>query len=443
MMTHQSHLLGSKIMSIDLSHLSTTSLHAGQVPDPETGSRAVPIYQTTSYVFKDSDHAANLFGLKEFGNIYTRIMNPTTDVLEKRVAALEGGSAALCTASGMSAIFLAIHTILGQGDHIISSASIYGGTDTLFRYSLPKMGIGVDFVEDITAEKIKGMVKENTKLIYLETVGNPKGDVPDFESICKAAHDHNIPVMVDNTFAPSLCQPIKHGVDIVIHSLTKWIGGHGTSIGGVIVDGGSFDWSSGRFSEFTQPDGSYHGLKYWDVFGDFPGLGNVAFAIKARVQGLRNMGMSISPNNSFQFIQGIETLPLRMERHVSNAKALAAWLQDHESVDWVEFTGFESHPSYERSQKYLNGANPTVFTFGVKGGYEKAKQFIDSVKLASHLANVGDAKTLVIHPASTTHQQLGESEQAAAGVKQDMIRVSVGLEYIEDIKSDFNDALNQ
>jgi OAH/OAS sulfhydrylase len=423
-------------------HLETLTLHAGQTPEPTTGARAVPIYQTTSFVFNDTKHAANLFGLKEFGNIYTRIMNPTTDVLEQRVAALEGGSAALCTASGMSAIFLAIHTICGAGDHIVASASLYGGTDTLFRYTLPKLGIAVDFIEDLDAQKVQAAIKDNTKLVYLETVGNPKGDVLDFESISSAAHANNVPVMVDNTFAPGLCAPIKHGADIVVHSLTKWIGGHGTSIGGILVDGGTFNWGNGRFPEFTQPDASYHGLKYWDVFGDFPGLGNVAFAIKARVQGLRNMGMSLSPTNAFQFIQGLETLPLRMEKHVANAKKLADWLKNHPKIDWVNYTGFSDHASFENCKKYLQGHFPTVFTFGIKGGYDAATTFIDNVKLASHLANVGDAKTLVIHPSSTTHQQLGASEQKAAGVLPDMIRVSVGLEHIDDITADFDQAMN-
>ena len=423
-------------------NLETLSLHAGQTPDAVTGSRAVPIYQTSSYVFKDTDHAANLFALKEFGNIYTRIMNPTTDVLEQRVAALEGGTAALCTASGMSAIFLAIHTICSAGDHIISSSSIYGGTDTFFRYTLPKLGITVDFVEDLTADKIADYVKPNTKLVYFETVGNPKGDVLDFKAIADKAHEHGLPVMVDNTFAPGLCQPIKHGVDIVIHSLTKWIGGHGTSIGGILVDGGSFDWSQGRFSEFTEADQSYHGLKYWDVFGNFPGLGNIAFAIKARVQGLRNMGMALSPSNAFQFLQGLETLPLRMEKHVANAKLLANWLKNHPKIAWVKYTGFEEHTSYDLCKHYLNGRFPSVFTFGIKGGYDQAKVFINKLKMASHLANVGDAKTLVIHPASTTHQQLSEADQMAAGVLPDMVRVSVGLEHIDDIQADFDQAMN-
>ena len=423
-------------------NLETLSLHAGQTPDAVTGSRAVPIYQTSSYVFKDTDHAANLFALKEFGNIYTRIMNPTTDVLEQRVAAIEGGSAALCTASGMSAIFLAIHTICSAGDHIISSASIYGGTDTFFRYTLPKLGITVDFVEDLTADKIADYVKPNTKLVFFETVGNPKGDVLDFKAIADKAHEHGLPVMVDNTFAPGLCQPIKHGVDIVIHSLTKWIGGHGTSIGGILVDGGSFDWSQGRFSEFTEADQSYHGLKYWDVFGNFPGLGNIAFAIKARVQGLRNMGMALSPSNAFQFLQGLETLPIRMEKHVANTKLLANWLKNHPKIAWVKYTGFEEHPSYDLCKHYLNGHFPSVFTFGIKGGYDQAKAFINKLKMASHLANVGDAKTLVIHPASTTHQQLSEADQMTAGVLPDMVRVSVGLEHIDDIQADFDQAMN-
>jgi len=422
-------------------NIETLSLHAGQQPDPTTGSRAVPIYQTTSYAFKNSDHAANLFALKEFGNIYTRIMNPTTDVLEQRLAALEGGSAALCTASGMSAIFLALHTICSAGDHVISSASLYGGTDTLFRHTLPKIGISVDFIEDMDGEKIKSKITDKTKLIYLETVGNPKNDVLDLEDIAKTASDHGIPVMIDNTFAPGLCKPFDYGVNIVIHSLTKWIGGHGTSIGGALIDGGNFDWGQGRFTEFTEPDESYHGLKYWEVFGNFPDAGNIAFAIKARVQGLRNIGMSLSPTNAFQIIQGFETLPLRMQKHVENAKLLANFLQNHQQIDWVNYNGFEDHDYHDNAKKYLNGNFPSVFTFGIKGGYDKAKSFIDNTKLCSHLANVGDAKTLIIHPASTTHQQLKQQEQLAAGVKPELVRVSVGLENIEDIKADFEQAL--
>ncbi len=423
-------------------HIETISLHAGQDIDPATGSRAVPIYQTTSYVFNDTEHAANLFGLKEFGNIYTRIMNPTTDVLEKRVTSMEGGSAGVCTASGMSAIFLGILTTLSAGDHIISSASLYGGTDTLFRYTLPKIGITVDFIEDLTPEKLKLAIKENTKLVYFETIGNPKGDVLDIKGICDEAHENKLPVMVDNTFAPGLCKPIEHGVDIVVHSLTKWIGGHGTSIGGILIDSGKFNWGNGKFPEFTDPDPRYHGLKLWDTFGNFPGVGNIAFAIKARVQGLRNIGMSLSPNNAFHFLQGMETLPLRMEKHISNAIELSKWLKNNPNIEWVNHTAFTDHPSHERCKKYLNNQFPTVFTFGVKGGYEAGKKFIETVKLASHLANVGDAKTLVIHPSSTTHSQLGEAQQLAAGVSPDMVRVSVGLEHIDDIKNDFEQALN-
>ena len=423
-------------------HIETLALHEGQVPDSETGARAVPIYQTTSYVFNSSSHAADLFALKVFGNIYTRIMNPTTDVLEKRSAALEGGSAAVCTASGMAAIFLGIHTICEAGDHIISSASLYGGTDTQFRYSLPKMGIEVDFVEDMSAEKIKPLIKENTKLIFLETYGNPKGDVLDLESISDLARAHHIPTMIDNTFAPGLCKPIDYGINIVVHSLTKWIGGHGTSIGGVLVDGGNFDWSSGRFPEFTEPDPRYKGLKLWDAFGNFAGVGNIAFAIKARVHGLRNLGMALSPTNAFHFIQGFETLPCRIDKHVRNAYELAVWLKSHPSIEWVNYAGFEDHPSNQHLQKYLNGRCPSVFTFGLKGGYEAGKTFIENVELASHLANVGDAKTLVIHPSSTTHSQLDEAAQLKAGVSQDMVRVSVGIEHIDDIKKDFDSALS-
>ena len=423
-------------------HIDTLSLHEGQSVDEVTGSRSVPIYQTTSYVFKDTEHAANLFGLKEFGNIYTRIMNPTTDVLEKRSAALEGGTSALCTASGMSAIFLAIHTICSAGDHIISSASLYGGTDTLFRYTLPKMGITVDLIEDMTPEKVEAAMKANTKCVYLEVYGNPKGDVLDIEGIAAVAKKHHVPTMIDNTFAPSLCQPKKYGVDIVIHSLTKWIGGHGTSIGGVLIDSGTFDWSTGRFPEFTDPDPRYHGLKLWDTFGNFPEAGNIAFAIKARVHGLRNIGMALSPQNAFHFIQGFETLPLRMEKHIKNTRLLADWLKAHHKIDWVNYVGFSDHPSYEHCKKYMNGQTPSVFTFGVKGGYEAGQKFIEQVKLASHLANVGDAKTLVIHPSSTTHSQLNEAAQLAAGVKPDMVRVSVGLESIDDIKADFEQALS-
>jgi len=419
----------------------TTALHAGQTVDPTTGARAVPIYQTTSFVFNDAEHAANLFALKEFGNIYTRLMNPTSDVVEKRLAALEGGTGALLTSSGMSAIFLAIHTLAEAGDHIIASSSLYGGTETLFRYTLPKMGIEVDFIEDITVEKVEALVKPNTKLIYAETVGNPRGDVPDLKAIADAAHAHKLPLVVDNTFAPIICKPIEHGADIVVHSCTKWIGGHGTAIGGVIIDSGKFDWSQGRHTNFTEPDPSYHGLVYWEALGDVPGMGNVAFILKARVQGMRNLGMCPSPFNAFLFLQGLETLPLRMERQCSNTLALAEWLQEQDAVEWVSYTGLPEHKWHGTAKQYLKGGFGAVLGFGIKGGEAAGVTFINSVKLASHLANVGDAKTLVLHPASTSHQQMTPEAQAAGGVTPEFVRVAVGLENIEDIKVDFIQAL--
>ena len=419
----------------------TLSLHAGQEPDPTTGARAVPIYQTTSYVFRDTEHAAGLFALKEFGNIYTRLMNPTSDVVEKRIAALEGGTGGLLTSSGMAAIFLTIHTIAEVGDHIVSSASLYGGTETCFRYTLPKMGIDVTFVDDPTPEKIRAAIKENTKAVYLETIGNPKGDVPDLKGISDAAHASGIPAIVDNTFAPILCRPIDHGVDIVVHSCTKWIGGHGTSIGGAIVDSGHFDWSQGRFPGFTTPDDSYHGLVYWDALKDVPGMGNVAFILKARVQGMRNIGLCASPFNAFLFLQGLETLPLRIRQQSANALQLAQWLQTREEVEWVNYTGLPDHPYHAAAKQYLNGGFGAVLGFGIRGGREAGEKFINGVKLASHLANVGDAKTLVLHPASTSHQQMSEAAQRAAGVTPEFVRVAVGLENIEDIKADFARAL--
>ncbi len=422
---------------------STITLHAGQVSDPVTGARAVPIYQTSSYVFKSAEHAANLFALKEFGNIYTRLMNPTTDVWEKRLAALEGGTGALGTSSGMAAIFLAITNIAGAGDHIIASASLYGGTDTLFRYTLPRFGIEVSFIDDINPEKVKKAVKKNTKLVYAETIGNPKGDVPDIEGIAKAAHAEGIPLFIDNTFAPILCKPIEHGADVVVHSCTKWIGGHGTSIGGIIIDSGKFDWSSGRFPEFTTPDASYHGIVYWDALKNVPGAGNIAYIIKARVQGMRNIGFCPSPFNAFLFLQGIETLPLRIKAHSQNAIALAEHLKKHKLVDWVSYTGLPDHPYHKIASKYLKGGFGSVFGFGVKGGHKAAVKFIDSVKLASHLANVGDAKTLVLHPASTSHQQMSPEAQKASGVSPEFIRISVGIEDIEDIIADFDQALEK
>ena len=420
---------------------ATLSLHAGHRPDSTTNSRAVPIYQTSSYTFDSSEHAAKLFALAEPGNIYTRLMNPTTEVLEKRLAALDGGTGGLATASGMSAIFLAITNIAKAGDHIIASSSLYGGTQTLFMHTLPRFGIEVTFLKEFTAEKIKEAIRPNTKLVYGETIGNPKGDVPDLQKVTDAAHAAGLPFFIDNTFAPTLCRPIDYGVDIVLYSCTKWIGGHGTSIGGMIIDSGKFDWSRGRFEEFTTPDPSYHGIVYWDALGDVPEVGNVAFVTKARVQGMRNIGACPSPFNSFQIIQGVETLTLRMKQHCENALKLAEYLDKHPLVEWVNYLGLASHRWHETAKAYLKGGFGSIMGFGIKGGSEAAPVFIDSVKLASHLANVGDAKTLVIHPYSTTHQQLDEDAKKAAGVSPEFIRVSVGIEDIDDIIADFDQAL--
>ena len=422
-------------------HIDSLALHAGQEVDPATGARAVPIYQTSSYVFRDTQHAADLFALKEFGNIYTRLMNPTSDVAEKRIAALEGGTGALLTSSGMAAIFLAIHTIAEVGDHIVSSSSLYGGTETCFRYTLPKIGIDVTFVDEGTPENFREAIRPNTKAVYLETVGNPKGDVLDIAAIAEAAHAAGIPVVIDNTFAPVLCRPIEHGADIVVHSCTKWIGGHGTSIGGVIVDSGRFDWSQGRFPGFTQPDPSYHGLVYWDALKDVPGMGNVAYILKARVQGMRNVGPCPSPFNAFLFLQGLETLPMRIRQQSENALQLARWLQDQEAIEWVNYTGLPDHPWHETAARYFEGGFGAVLGFGIRGGREAGEAFINNVQLASHLANVGDAKTLVLHPASTSHQQMSEESQRAAGVTPEFVRVAVGLENLDDIKADFTQAL--
>ena len=422
-------------------HPETLAIHAGQTADPTTGACAVPIYQTSSFTFKSSAHAADLFALRTFGNIYSRLQNPTNDVVERRLAALEGGSGALLTSSGMAAIFLAIHTLAEAGDHLISSTSLYGGTETLFRHTLPKMGIETTFLADATAAGVTAAIRPNTKAVYLETIGNPKGDVPDLAAIADAAHAHGLPLIVDNTFAPLLCRPIDHGVDIVVHSCTKWIGGHGTSIGGAIIDGGRFDWSQGRFPGFTSPDASYHGLVYWDALRAVPGMGNVAFIIKARVQGMRNIGLCASPFNAFLFLQGLETLPLRMERHCANALELAQWLRNQPLVEWVNYTGLPDHPSHAMAKRYLKGGYGAVVGFGVKGGAEAAERFINRVKMASHLANVGDTRTLLLHPASTTHQQLSDEAQRAAGVLPEAIRVSVGLEHISDIQADLGQAL--
>lgn len=423
----------------------TLQLHAGQEVDPTTGSRAVPIYQTTSYNFKNTEHAANLFGLREFGNIYTRIMNPTTDVFEKRIAALEGGVAAVATSSGVAAQFLAISTLAQKGDNVVSTQFLYGGTYNQFKVALPRLGIDVRFAEEDTIEAFAKLIDENTKALYVESIGNPRGNVADFEGLSKLAQKHGIALIVDNTFGAggAIVRPIEHGANIVTASATKWIGGHGTSIGGVIVDGGNFNWGNGNYPLFSEPSPGYHGLNFWEVFGDEGPFGNIAFAIRARVEGLRDFGAAQSPFNSFLLLQGLETLSLRVERHNSNALKLAEWLNNHEQVEWVNFTGLESHDYHDRAKHYFKKDHfGSVFTFGVKGGYEAARTFIEKVELASHLANVGDAKTLLIHPASTTHQQLNEIEQNASGVTGDLIRVSVGIEHIDDIIADFEHSFN-
>ncbi|QJD83685.1 homocysteine synthase [Cohnella herbarum] len=417
--------------------LETLAVHGGQQIDPTTMSRAVPIYQTTSYGFRDTEHAANLFALKEFGNIYTRIMNPTSDVFEQRVAALEGGAAALAVASGQSAITYSILNIAGAGDEIVSAASLYGGTYNLFAITLPKLGITVKFVDPSNPENFRAAITPKTKAIFAETIGNPRGDILDISAVAAVAHDNGIPLIIDSTFAtPFLCRPLEHGADIVLHSATKFIGGHGTSIGGIVVDGGKFDWkASGKFPGLTEPDPSYHGVVYADA------VGPVAYIIKMRVQLLRDMGAALAPFNSFMFLQGLETLHLRMERHSSNTLAVAKFLESHPAVEWVNYAGLESHPSYELGQRYLPNGQGAIMTFGIKGGVEAGKKVINAVKLFSHLANVGDSKSLIIHPASTTHQQLTEEGQLAAGVQPGMIRLSVGTEGIKDIIHDLEQAL--
>jgi O-acetylhomoserine (thiol)-lyase len=418
-------------------HLTETlALHAGQQPDPTTGSRAVPIYATSSYSFHDAGHAARLFALQEFGNIYTRIMNPTTDVFEQRIAALEGGAAALGVASGQAAETLTILNLARAGDNIVSSTSLYGGTYNLFAYTLPRFGIEVRWVEGNDPAAFVAATDDRTKGYYVETIGNPRLDVPDLAAIADAAHGLGLPLIVDNTFAPIIAKPISHGADIVIHSATKWIGGHGTSIGGVVVDAGSFDWAaSPRFPDFTDPDPSYHGVSYTGAFGP------LAFIIKLRVQLLRDIGPALSPFNSWLFIQGLETLPLRIERHSANALAVARWLEADDRVEWVNYPGLPSHPTYDLAQRYLAGGSGGIITFGVKGGADAGRRLIDSVKLFSLLANVGDAKSLIIHPASTTHQQLGEDEQRKSGVTADLVRLSVGIEALDDIIADLDAGL--
>jgi O-acetylhomoserine (thiol)-lyase len=427
----------------DRAKFATLCLHGGQDPDPTTGARALPIYQTTSYQFKSTEHAANLFALKEFGNIYTRLMNPTTDVLEKRVALLEGGTGALATASGQSAITLALFNIVNSGEEIVSSTSLYGGTYNLFKHTFARLGIKVIFVDPSDPDNFRKAINNKTRAVYAESLGNPKLDTLDFEEVSRIAHDVGIPLVIDNTITtPFLLKPFKHGVDIVVHSLTKFMGGHGTSIGGVIVDSGKFNWANGKFSQFTEPDPSYNGLRFWDVFGDLAGFGNIAFIIKARVQLLRDIGAALSPVNSFLILQGIETLHLRMERHSKNALAVAKFLKDHPKVDWVNYPGLPDHPYYRLAKKYheydLYGA---LVGFGIKGGRESGKKFIDNLKLISHLANIGDAKSLAIHPATTTHQQLTPEERLSTGVSEDFIRLSVGLEDVEDIIADIDEAL--
>jgi O-acetylhomoserine (thiol)-lyase len=414
----------------------TLAVHAGQKADPATGSRAVPIYQTTSYVFKDSDHAANLFALQEPGNIYTRIMNPTTDVLEQRMAVLENGVGALATASGQAAEFLAIANLAGAGDNIVSANSLYGGTYNLFKATLSRFGIGASFVNPSDPENFRRAITTGTKALYAESSGNPKLDVIDFQAVADIAHAAGIPFVVDNTVpTPYLCRPLEHGADIVVHSATKFIGGHGTSIGGIIVDGGKFDWANGKFPQFTQPDPTYHGVVYTEAFGP------AAFIGKARVHLLRDLGPCLSPFNAFLLLQGLETLPLRMERHSRNALAVAEFLEQHSQVSWVNYAGLSSHPSHELAKKYYRGGFGALLTFGIKGGQGPARRFIDKLKVFSLLANIGDAKSLVIHPASTTHQQLTPSEQMETGVTDDMIRLSVGIETIEDLLADLDQAL--
>ncbi len=423
--------------------LATLGLHAGQTADPTTGARAVPIYQTTSYVFKSSEHAANLFALKEFGNIYTRLMNPTTDVFEQRIAAIEGGTGALAVASGQAAISYALLAITRLGDHIVAANNLYGGTYQLLNHTFPKLGRTATFVNSRDPEAFRQALTPRTRAIYVETIGNPKLDVPDFAAIAAIAHEAGIPLVVDNTVGVGLVRPIEHGADILASSATKYIGGHGTSIGGVIVDSGRFQWNNGKFPEFTEPDPSYHGIVYWDALGNVPGLGNVAFIFKIRLTLLRDLGAALSPFNAHQFLLGLETLALRQKQHSANALAVARWLEQHPLVSWVTYPGLESDPGHANAVKYLKNGFGGLVGFGIKGGVEAGRKFIDSAKLLSHVANIGDAKSLVIHPASTTHQQLTEEQQLATGVRPDYLRLSIGLEDLEDIKADIDQALKQ
>lgn len=425
----------------------TLQQHAGQETDPTTKSRAVPIYQTTSYVFNNTEHAANLFGLKEFGNIYTRIMNPTTDVFEKRIAALEGGVAAVATASGQAAQLLALHNILQAGENFVTSSYLYGGTYNQFKVAFKRLGIEARFADADNVESFVKHIDKNTKAIYLETIGNPRLNIPDFEKFVALAKEYDLPLVVDNTFGAGgyLFRPLEWGANVVVNSTTKWITGHGTTIGGVIVDGGNYNWGNGKFPQFTEPSEGYHGLKFWDVFGEGNPLGlpNIAFAIRARVEGLRDLGTCQSPFNAFLGLQGLETLSLRVERHVENALALAKWLESHPQVEYVLYPGLESSPYHTLAKKYLTNGFGGILNFGIKGGKETGRKFIDSLQLASHLANMGDTKTLAIHPASTTHEQLSEADQKAAGVEPNLVRISVGIEHIDDIKADFEQAFDK
>jgi O-acetylhomoserine (thiol)-lyase len=425
----------------------TLQLHAGQDVEQTTKSRAVPIYQTTSFLFDDSEHASKLFSLKEFGNIYTRIMNPTTDVLEKRVAALEGGTAALAVGSGQAAQFIALNNILTIGDEIVASPFLYGGTYNQFKVNFKRLGINVNFAEDLNPESFKKLINENTKVIYLETIGNPDYAVPDFEAIAAVAKEFDIPLVVDNTFGAAgyLAKPIEHGANVVVESATKWIGGHGTSIGGLIIDGGNYNWGNGKFPQFSEPSEAYHGLKFWEIFGEGNPLGlpNIAFAIRARVEGLRDFGPAISPFNSFLFLQGLETLSLRVQRHVDNALEVAKWLENNPDVEWVNYPGLESSKSHELAKKYLTNGFGAVLSFVVKGGKDQGDKVVNNVKLISHLANVGDAKSLIIHPATTTHEQLTTEEQKSSGVIPGLLRLSVGIENVNDIIEDLDQAIKK
>ncbi len=425
----------------------TLQLHAGQEIDPITRSRAVPIYQTTSYGFESTEHAANLFGLRQFGNIYTRIMNPTTDVFEKRIAALEGGVAALATSSGQAAQFLALNNILTVGDNFVTTSYLYGGTYNQFKVSFKRLGIDVRFADGDNVESFVPHIDKNTKAIYLETIGNPRLNIPDFKKFAELAKEYDLPLIVDNTFGAGgyLFRPIDHGANIVVHSTTKWIGGHGTSIGGVIIDGGNYNWANGKFPQFTEPSEGYHGLKFWDVFGEGNPLGlpNIAFIIRARVEGLRDFGPCQAPFNSFLNLQGLETLSLRVQRQSDNAFELSKWLEQHPQVEFVWFPGLKSSPYHELAKKYLTNGFGSILQFGIKGGLENGRKFIDCLKLVSHLANVGDAKTLAIHPASTTHEQLTDEERNASGVLSNLVRISAGIEHIDDIKADFEQAFEK